>query len=154
MSFDVSRDELIEAFSAAGKVMDAKVPTDRETGRPRGFAFVEFEDEASSQKCISMLNGTTLKGRPLRVSEAEDRPPRPAGSGPRPGPRPFRPPGDQPFRGVPMEPPPFSDGREGRRRSKFTGNKPTESRPFNKEKGPRRVERRRGGGRAIDDEDY
>lgn len=153
MSFDVSRDELIEAFSAAGKVVDAKVPTDRETGRPRGFAFVEFEDEAASHKSISMLNGSSLKGRALRVSEAEDRPPRAPGAGPGPGPRPFRPSGDQPFRGAPMEPPPFSDGREARRRSKFTGTKPTESHPFNKEKGPRRVERRRGG-RSFDDEDY
>lgn len=129
--------------------MDAKVPTDRETGRPRGFAFVEFEDESAVQKSISILNGSTLKGRPLRVSEAEDRPPRP-------GPRPFRPGSDQPFRGgVPMDPPPFSDGREARRRSKFTGGKPTEARPFNKEKGPRRVEKRRGGGRGFDeDEDY
>lgn len=136
--------------------MDAKVPTDRETGRPRGFAFVEFEDESAVQKCISILNGSTLKGRPLRVSEAEDRPPRPPGSGPRPGPRPFRPGGDQPFRGgVPMDPPPFSDGREARRRSKFTGGKPSEARPFNKEKGPRRVEKRRGSGRGFDeDEDY
>jgi RNA recognition motif-containing protein len=134
--------------------VDAKVPTDRETGRPRGFAFVEFDDEAAVQKCISSLNGSTLKGRPLRVSEAEDRPPRPPGAGPRPGPRPFRP-GGEPFRGgVPMEPPPFSENRESRRRNKFTG-KPTEARPFNKEKGPRRVERRRGPGKGFDeDEDY
>ena len=48
LSFDVSREELIEAFSAAGKVVDAKVPTDRETGRPRGFAFVEFEDDEAA----------------------------------------------------------------------------------------------------------
>jgi len=133
--------------------VDAKVPTDRETGRPRGFAFVEFEEEPAVQKCISILNGSTLKGRALRVSEAEDRPPRAPGSGPRPGPRPFRPGGEQPFRGVPMDPPPFSDGREARRRSKFTG-KPTEARPFNKEKGPRRVERRRGGRGFDEDEDY
>jgi RNA recognition motif-containing protein len=135
--------------------VDAKVPTDRETGRPRGFAFVEFEEEAAVQKCISILNGSTLKGRPLRVSEAEDRPPRAPGSGPRPGPRPFRPEaGGMPFRGVPMDPAPFSDGREARRRSKFTGGKPTEARPFNKEKGPRRVEKRRGGRGFDEDEDY
>jgi RNA recognition motif-containing protein len=45
LSYDVTREELLETFGAAGKVVDAKVPTDRETGRPRGFAFVEFEDE-------------------------------------------------------------------------------------------------------------
>ena len=79
MSFDVTRDELIQAFSAAGKVVDAKVPTDRETGRPRGFAFVEFEDDEAAQKSIGLMNGKDLKGRPLRVNEAENRPPRPPG---------------------------------------------------------------------------
>lgn len=81
LSFDVTREELIEAFGAAGKVVDAKVPTDRETGRPRGFAFVEFENDDAAQKSIAMLNGKDLKGRPLRVNEAENRPPRPAGAG-------------------------------------------------------------------------
>jgi cold-inducible RNA-binding protein len=81
LSFDVTREELIEAFGEAGKVLDAKVPTDRETGRPRGFAFVEFEDEEGARKCIELLNGRDLKGRPLRVNEAENRPPRPAGGG-------------------------------------------------------------------------
>jgi len=80
LSFDVTREELIEAFGAAGKVVDAKVPTDRETGRPRGFAFVEFADDDAAAKSISLLNGKDLKGRPLRVNEAENRPPRPAGA--------------------------------------------------------------------------
>jgi len=88
LSFDVTREELIEAFSAAGKVVDAKVPTDRETGRPRGFAFVEFEDDDAAQKSIGLLNGKDLKGRPLRVNEAENRPPRPAGMGGGPAYRP------------------------------------------------------------------
>ena len=81
LSFDVTREELIDAFSAAGKVVDAKVPTDRETGRPRGFAFVEFADDDAALKSISLMNGKDLKGRPLRVNEAENRPPRPAGAG-------------------------------------------------------------------------
>jgi len=81
LSFDVTREELIEAFGEAGKVLDAKVPTDRETGRPRGFAFVEFEDEDGARKCIELMNGRDLKGRPLRVNEAENRPPRPGGPG-------------------------------------------------------------------------
>ena len=85
LSFDVTREELIEAFSAAGRVVDAKVPTDRETGRPRGFAFVEFEDDDAAQKSIALMNGKDLKGRPLRVNEAENRPPRPAGAGGPPG---------------------------------------------------------------------
>jgi RNA recognition motif-containing protein len=82
LSFDVSREELIEAFNAVGRVVDAKVPTDRETGRPRGFAFVEFADDETAQKCIALMNGKDLKGRPLRVNEAENRPPRPAGAAP------------------------------------------------------------------------
>jgi cold-inducible RNA-binding protein len=80
LSFDVTREELIEAFSAAGRVMDAKVPTDRETGRPRGFAFVEFESDEAALRSIEQLNGRDLKGRPLRVNEAENRPPRPPGA--------------------------------------------------------------------------
>jgi len=80
LSFDVTREELIEAFSAAGRVVDAKVPTDRETGRPRGFAFVEFESDDAAKRCIDQMNGRDLKGRPLRVNEAENRPPRPAGA--------------------------------------------------------------------------
>jgi cold-inducible RNA-binding protein len=89
LSFDVTRDELVEAFGAAGRVVDAKVPTDRETGRPRGFAFVEFESDEAAQRAIEQLNGRDLKGRPLRVNEAENRPPRPPGApgySPRPAP--------------------------------------------------------------------
>lgn len=112
LSFDVTREELIQAFGAAGKVVDAKVPTDRETGRPRGFAFVEFEDDEAAQRSISLLNGKDLKGRPLRVNEAENRPPRPAGMGGSPGG--YRPsPGGAPFRsGAPPSygaPPSFND---------------------------------------------
>jgi cold-inducible RNA-binding protein len=82
LSFDVTREELIEAFGAAGRVVDAKVPTDRETGRPRGFAFVEFEDEDAARRCIEQMNGRDLKGRALRINEAENRPPRPVGGPP------------------------------------------------------------------------
>jgi cold-inducible RNA-binding protein len=85
LSFDVTREELIEAFSAVGPVVDAKLPTDRETGRPRGFAFVEFQDEASVQKSIQQMDGREIKGRAVRVNEADDRPRRPAGMGPGPG---------------------------------------------------------------------
>ena len=80
LSFDVTREELVEAFGAVGRVVDAKVPTDRETGRPRGFAFVEFENDEAVQKCIEQMNGRDLKGRAMRVNAAEDRPPRPAGA--------------------------------------------------------------------------
>jgi RNA recognition motif-containing protein len=112
LSYDVTREELIEAFSAAGRVVDAKVPTDRDTGRPRGFAFVEFESDEAALKSIDLLNGKDLKGRQLRVNEAENRPPRPAGGG-RPG---FGPRGGSGY----SEPPPdfggdFSRDKPGRR---------------------------------------
>ena len=132
LSFDVTRDELIAAFSAAGKVVDAKVPTDRETGRPRGFAFVEFEDDDAAQKCIATMNGKDLKGRPLRVNEAENRPPRPAGG---PGGPPFRP----SFRPGAPQPPSFGDTMPFDDRG----------RPF-KSKGSRRNIRRRK--RGFDDD--
>ena len=119
---------MIEAFSAAGKVVDAKVPTDRETGRPRGFAFVEFQDEDAAAKSISLMNGKDLKGRPLRVNEAENRPPRPPG-GAGPGYRPSFNPGG--YRGGPPPPSGFPEF-------------PTDDRgrPF-KSKGSRRNIRRR-----------
>lgn len=112
LSFDVTREELIEAFSAAGKVLDAKLPTDRETGRPRGFAFVEFESDESAEKSIGLLNGKTIRGRPIRVNEADNRPPRPGGpggpgggmgGGPRPG-------GPRPMSPGSYSPPPFDGG--------------------------------------------
>jgi len=120
LSYDVTREELVEAFGAAGRVVDAKVPTDRETGRPRGFAFVEFETEEAAQKSIELMNGKDLKGRQLRVNEAENRPPRPVG-GPRPG---F---GPRPGSGF-GEPPPdfggdFSRGDKPGRRFKTKGSR-------------------------------
>ena len=139
LSFDVTREELIEAFSAAGRVVDAKVPTDRETGRPRGFAFVEYENEEAARRSIEQLNGRDLKGRPLRVNEAENRPPRAPGSGPggfsRPGggggfSRPgggFSRPGG--FRTPPAFPPPEEAGESRGRRFR---QKPEQNRPARK----------------------
>lgn len=119
----MTREELIEAFGAAGRVVDAKVPTDRETGRPRGFAFVEFESEEAAARSIEQMNGRELKGRPLRVNEAENRPPRPAGTGggysrPPSGAGPGRPAGFRPgFRpGPPGDFPPPEEMSEGRGR--------------------------------------
>jgi RNA recognition motif-containing protein len=146
LSFDVTREELVEAFGAAGKVVDAKVPTDRETGRPRGFAFVEFEDDEAAQKAIAILNGKDLKGRALRVNEAENRPPRPAGA---PS---FRPGGGfRPGSGPPLPPPDFHEfGRDFGR----AGKGDSRSRTFKSEKpkGSRRNVRRKK--RGFDDDEY
>lgn len=67
--------------------MRVHIGTDRETGRSRGFAFAEFSTEAEAADAIRRLDGFDLKGRRLRVNNAEDRPPARA-AGPRPGPRP------------------------------------------------------------------
>ena len=115
LSFDVTREELVEAFGAVGRVVDAKVPTDRETGRPRGFAFVEFENDEAVQKCIEQMNGRDLKGRAMRVNAAEDRPPRPAGA---PGGGFSRPGGGFRPGAAPTFPPPEETGPDRGRRFK------------------------------------
>ena len=65
--------ELSELFSDAGEVSTATVITDRETGRSRGFGFVEMNDDAAANKAIAELNGKEMGGRPLRVNEANER---------------------------------------------------------------------------------
>ena len=70
--------EVREVFAAHGNVVNVSLPTDRETGRPRGFGFVEMDD-ADADKAISALDGADFGGRSLRVNEArsrDDRPPR------------------------------------------------------------------------------
>lgn len=73
----------MELFAQAGQIVDAVLPTDRESGRPRGFAFVEYATEAEAQEAIRRFNGFELDGRALRVNEAQERPPRPRGFPPR-----------------------------------------------------------------------
>src|SRR4051794_33739400 len=74
LNFNTSREELETLFSQAGSISDVYLPTERETGRPRGFAFVTFNDEAAAKDAITRFNGHELGGRQLRVNEAEDRP--------------------------------------------------------------------------------
>lgn len=71
------------------------LPLDKMTGRSRGFAFVEFESEEDAAKAIEMLNGKDLAGRPLKVDEARERPPRPPRGG---GNQPPFDPGGRPFK--------------------------------------------------------
>ncbi len=114
LSYDATEAELREHFGSVGLVTYCYLPTDRETGRPRGFAFVEFGDDAHAQAAISRLNNQTFRGRPLAVKEAQPRESRPLGaSGPRSfggppssGPRP-------PFGAGGGAPRPFSGPREG-----------------------------------------
>jgi cold-inducible RNA-binding protein len=87
LSFQTSKERLQEFLAPAGAIMDVSLPTDRETGRPRGFAFVEYSSDAEAAACIEKFNGQELDGRALRVNSAEDRPRRSGGFGaPRGGP--------------------------------------------------------------------
>jgi len=71
--WDCTADDLLALFQEHGKVARAQVITDRETGRSRGFGFVEMDDDAEAQKAIEALNGAAYKGRPLTVNEARPR---------------------------------------------------------------------------------
>lgn len=82
LDFNTSRDEVQSLFSQIGSIRDVFLPTDRESGRPRGFAFVEYENEEDAAKAIEKFNGYELSGRALRVNAAEDRPRGGSGGGP------------------------------------------------------------------------
>src|SRR5512140_3446820 len=74
LDFNTTAEELRELFSQAGRVVNVSVPTDRATGRPRGFAFVEFETDEQAEAAMGRFNGHELGGRALRVNEAGERP--------------------------------------------------------------------------------
>jgi RNA recognition motif-containing protein len=71
LSYEMTEEQLNALFSEAGEVTSAKIITDRHTGQPRGFGFVEMETKMDGQKAISMLNGRNVEGRPLAVNEAK-----------------------------------------------------------------------------------
>jgi RNA recognition motif-containing protein len=77
LPFVTTDEDLGELFAKHGKVSSAKVITDRETGRSRGFGFVEMEDATAADEAIRVVDGTEVEGRNLRVNEAKER-----GSGP------------------------------------------------------------------------
>jgi len=70
-SFDITEQQLRDIFSAYGEVNSVSVITDRDTGRPRGFAFVEMSNHAEAQAAIKGVNGTEHGGRTLNVNEAK-----------------------------------------------------------------------------------
>jgi RNA recognition motif-containing protein len=96
LPYAASEAELREHLSSVGEPSQVVLPVDRETGRPRGFAFVDYADRAVAEEAIRRFNQQMFKGRPLAVSEARPREERGPG-GPRPGgfsgPRPGGPPG-------------------------------------------------------------
>ncbi len=73
LSYAAKEEDLEQVFSEHGKVKRITLPTDRETGRPRGFAFVEMEDEATEDKAIEALDGAEWMERELRVNKAKPR---------------------------------------------------------------------------------
>ena len=84
LSFNVQDEDLREFFAPYGEVSSAKIINDRETGRSRGFGFVEMPDDEASRKAIAELDGATVENRTIKVMEAkpkEDRPARGNGGG-------------------------------------------------------------------------
>jgi RNA recognition motif-containing protein len=73
LTWDTTADDLLALFQQHGAVARAQVITDRETGRSRGFGFVEMDNDAEAQKSIDDLNGKPFRGRPLTVNEARPR---------------------------------------------------------------------------------
>lgn len=86
LSWDTNDQSLNEAFSRFGVVAEAKVITDRDTGRSRGFGFVTFDSPSDAERAIQEMDGAELDGRAVRVNEAHDKP-RGGGGGGRGGPR-------------------------------------------------------------------
>ncbi len=79
LSYEVTQEDLKQVFAEYGNVKRVNIPTDRETGRVRGFAFVELEVEADEEKAIEDLDGAEWMGRDMRVNKAKPRERRPAG---------------------------------------------------------------------------
>ena len=91
LPYNTTEHQLRGVLEAVGEVVSVAIPVDRATGRPRGFAFVEFANEELATQAISKFDGQDFEGRPLRVNMAEDRPPRrpfSPGGPPTGGPRP------------------------------------------------------------------
>ena len=81
LSWDTTDSSLNQAFAAFGDITEAKVITDRETDRSRGFGFVTFADASAAATAISQMDGKTLDGRAIKVNEAQQRERRGGGGG-------------------------------------------------------------------------
>jgi cold-inducible RNA-binding protein len=81
LSFNSTEESVRSLFERYGAVNSARIMTDRDTGRSRGFAFVEMENEAEADQAISALNGFSMEGRALNVNEARPKPDRAFGAG-------------------------------------------------------------------------
>jgi RNA recognition motif-containing protein len=79
LSWDTTDDGLRQAFASHGEITEAKVITDRDTGRSRGFGFVTFTQDEDAKKAISQMDGTSLDGKTIKVNEAQEKSPRGGG---------------------------------------------------------------------------
>jgi RNA recognition motif-containing protein len=149
LPYDTTDAELRAHLGVVAPPTEVVLPTDRETGRPRGFAFVEFAERSIAEEVVRRFNAQPFKGRNLAVSEARAREDRPAG--PRP-PAPFRPAFAAPDPGVPA---PASDrpGRNFGPPAPRRGQKGTARRSAKTESRPRGPIRERNTGRVFDVDD-
>jgi RNA recognition motif-containing protein len=154
LPYDAAEEDIRAHFSTAGNVVNVFIPLDRETGRKRGFAFVEYNDAAEAEEAIRLFNNQPFRGRALAVNEArakESRPPSPGGAGGfRPGPRPapsgFRPAGPggpPPSRDFSPDPSAHESGRADKHSRKFG----PDAKPFKNRN--QRVFRPEGGKKAL-----
>ncbi len=79
LSWDTTDDGLRQAFASYGEITEAKVITDRDTGRSRGFGFVTFTQDDDAKTAISKMDGTSLDGKTIKVNEAQEKSPRGGG---------------------------------------------------------------------------
>jgi len=77
LPFRTTEESVRDLFARYGAVQSVKLITDRETGKPRGFGFVEMEDDAAAEEAIRSLDGAEFEGRSLKINEAKPRAPRP-----------------------------------------------------------------------------
>ncbi len=150
LSFSATEDALRECFAADGRqVVSVRIMVDRETGRSRGFAFVDMTNDEDARSAITALDGVDFGGRALRVSEAAERPERPGGGAPR------RDGSAGPPRTASAGPRPSGGGGGGRRFSDAPrGGRPPEGR--RSDRGPDRIKDDGGGKkprRPFDDDD-
>ena len=81
LSFNTTKESLEQEFAAIGEVREVGMPMDRETGQPRGFAFVTMGTEQAAKTAIQQLNGKSIDGRQIKVNEAQGREQRGGGGG-------------------------------------------------------------------------
>jgi len=85
LSWDTTDDGLRQAFASYGEITEAKVITERDSGRSRGFGFVTFAQDDDAKTAISKMDGTSLDGKTIKVNEAQEKSPRRGGGGGRSG---------------------------------------------------------------------